>query len=335
MVSLKSLHTFGLDVSARSILELREPEDFRRFLSLEEPKILLGSGSDVLFTGDFAGTVGLVRSQGLEITEDPKAWHVHAAAGENWHETVLRLEKQGIPGLENLALIPGTCGAAPVQNIGAYGCELADFCEYVEICGAGGGIRRIPRDSCGFGYRTSNFKTKWAGSLIITGIGLKLPRRWVPRLDYGPLRELKGRQDLTSRMILEEVVSVRRSKIPDPTVLGNAGSFFQNPCVPAALHGELLRRHPGMPAYPQKDGSFKLAAGWLIEHAGLSGRTLGGAQIYSRQALILVNTGSATPGDVVALAREVIHQVFDTFGVRLVPEVRILGADGEIPATDL
>jgi UDP-N-acetylmuramate dehydrogenase len=330
MESLKPYHTFGLDVLADDISVLENREDCVSFLRIRTPRVLLGGGSDVLFTENFRGQVGLMRISGVDITEDASFYHVRASAGEIWHELVNSLTRQGIAGIENLALIPGTCGAAPVQNIGAYGCEFSDFCEYVEAVDADGSVLRLEPAECGFGYRQSRFKGEWRDRLVITAIGLRLGRNWQPRLDYGPLRSLRDSPSLSPDEIMKRIIEIRRSKIPDPKVLGNAGSFFQNPVVDAGIHEELKRRYPDIPSYDLGDGHFKVPAGWLIDRAGLKGFRYNNAGVYEKQALILVNYGGAETSDLVRLAKHVMNCVKDMFGIKLHPEVRIFGETGEI-----
>jgi UDP-N-acetylmuramate dehydrogenase len=330
MEKLKPYHTFGLDVSADGISFLEKTEDCISFLRHRNPKLLLGCGSDVLFTENFSGQIGIMRTAGVDICEDQECYHVRASAGEIWHKLVASLTYQGIAGLENLALIPGTCGAAPVQNIGAYGREFSDFCEYVEAVDASGSVVRFAPAECAFGYRFSRFKGEWRDRLVITAIGLRLPKRWKPVLDYGPLRSLQTVSDLKPVDLLEHIVEIRRARIPDPAVLGNAGSFFQNPVVDEPCCQRLREEFPDVPAFSLGNGSFKVPAGWLIDRAGLKGFRYHNAGVYDKQALILVNYGGAEPADLMELARHVAGCVYDRFGVRLHPEVRIFGKTGEI-----
>lgn len=330
MESLKPYHTFGLDVFADDVSVLENRDDCVSFLRISMPRVLLGGGSDVLFTENFRGQVGLMRICGVDITEDASFYHVRASAGEIWHDLVYSLTCQGMAGLENLALIPGTCGAAPVQNIGAYGCEFSDFCEYVEAVDDGGSVLRLEPAECGFGYRQSRFKSEWRDRLVITAIGLRLSRSWQPRLDYGPLRSLKDSPSLSPDELLNRIIEIRRSRIPDPELLGNAGSFFQNPVVDAGKLEELKNRYPDIPSYDLGDGLFKVPAGWLIDRAGLKGFRYNNAGVYEKQALILVNYGGAETSDLVRLAVHVMNCVKDRFGIELHPEVRIFGETGEI-----
>ncbi len=330
MESIKSLHTFGLDIYAGEVCHLISCDDFRSFLCNKGPRLLLGGGSDVLFTCNFEGTIGLIRNRGFDISEREDCYIVRTAAGENWHDLVTTLVKQGIGGLENLALIPGTCGAAPVQNIGAYGSEFREVCNGVEIIDHNGKISRLTPEECQFGYRTSIFKEKLSDKVIISSIELRLKKDWKPNLNYGPLQELQGNPDLTPQEVFHRVVAIRKKKLPDPRDLGNAGSFFKNPYVDKDVLAHLLKEYPDMPSYKINQSKYKLAAGWLIDQAGLKGYRLNQAGIYQQQALILVNHGQAIPADICQVAKLVINRVYEMFGIKLIPEVRIIGRLGEI-----
>ena len=293
------------------------------------PRLVLGCGSNVLFTRDFHGLVLVNGLRGIEVVDGGDHWLLQVAAGENWHEFVRWTLANHMPGLENLALIPGSVGAAPVQNIGAYGVEFCQFCAYVEAWnGVENRLERIAAEACGFGYRESHFKRQWQSSHIITAVGIRLPKVWQPVLGYGPLRELGESPSATA--IFDTVCRVRLEKLPQPEVLGNAGSFFKNPCVSQERAEAIRCRYPTMPSYPQADGSVKLAAGWLIEQAGLKGYQQGRAAVHAHQALVLVNLGGARAEEIIALARHVQQQVNEQFAVALEPEVRFIGAQGEI-----
>ena len=319
MPSLRQYHTFGVEVQARELIELRSEADIAKYLQLPVKKVLLGGGADVLFTQDFDGIVAVMRTKGVSIREDETNYYVEAAAGEVWHDLILSLISQGIAGLENLALIPGTCGAAPVQNIGAYGVEFKDFCDYVKsVDGDGEYVDKCA--DCAFGYRDSRFKHEWIGR-VITAIGLVIPKKWTPRLEYGALAELKGNaQSLTAKDVLEKVIEIRNSKLPDPKVLGNAGSFFQNPIVSR----DVLKVIPEAPFYDVDREHVKIPAAWLIDQCGLKGYSIGGAKVYERQPLIIVNKGNATAGDIYELSQHVIAMVRERFGITLCPEVRFI-----------
>lgn len=291
-------------------------------------RFVLGAGSNLVLTGDFDGLLLHMAIGGRQlIGEDDDAWYVRAGAGESWHRLVEWTLAQGWPGLENLALIPGTVGAAPIQNIGAYGLELADRFLSLEACDLlTGKIRRLDRAACRFAYRDSIFRQQgWHldARMIITRVTLRLPKSWQALTGYGELAAELDRQRIAhpdARQIAAAVIAVRTRKLPDPAVLPNAGSFFHNPVVDALLAEQLARAHPQLPRYPQADGRVKLAAGWLIEQSGWKGRNLGRVGMYEKQALVLVNRGGAPGNEVVTLARAVQADVRRRFAVELTPE---------------
>jgi UDP-N-acetylmuramate dehydrogenase len=325
---LRAHNTFGFDVRARLACRIETVEQFA--LAAREAragglrKLVLGAGSNVVFTRDFDGLVLLVALAGRRVVrEDDEAWYVEAAAGENWHAFVAWTLAMGLPGLENLALIPGTVGAAPVQNIGAYGLEMVErFASLRAVELATGDAVDFDTAACRFGYRDSFFKRDGRERFAITSVTFRLPKTWTPRADYADVvRELDAcGAAVTPQAIFDAVVAVRRAKLPDPVALGNAGSFFKNPVVDGATYEALLAKEPQIVAYPQPDGKVKLAAGWLIDRCGWKGRAIGGAAVHERQALVLVNRGAATGADVLALARAIQDDVKQRFGVELEPE---------------
>jgi UDP-N-acetylmuramate dehydrogenase len=252
------------------------------------------------------------------------AWIVEAGAGESWHDLVAWTLDQGLPGLENLALIPGTVGAAPVQNIGAYGLELKDRFDSLDAVDlVTGRSVRLDATMCRFGYRDSIFKQALAGKSVITRVRLRLPRPWQPVLGYLDLERRMMEAGIAApdaRQIFDWVCEIRRAKLPDPAVIGNAGSFFKNPVVTAEQCRDIIGRDPAIVHYPMPDGSFKLAAGWLIDACGWKGKTVGRAGVYEKQALVLVNRGGARGAEVVTLARAIQESVYGRFGIRLEPE---------------
>jgi len=302
---------------------------------------VLGGGSNLVLAGDVDGLLLHVRLRGRELAgEDGDAWYVTAAAGENWHDFVQWTLAAGRPGLENLSLIPGTVGAAPIQNIGAYGLEVGERLASVDALDLErGGMRRFDAADCRFGYRDSIFKQEgWhlSGRYLITSVTFRLPKRWTPLTRYAelaaelsvPLAAAGGDAAAnapTPAAVAAAVIAIRQRKLPDPVQLPNAGSFFHNPVVDAAIAARLQAEHPTLPTYAQADGRIKLAAGWLIEQAGWKGRDLGPAGMYERQALVLVNRGGATGADVLALARQVQNDVAARFGVTLQPEPIVVG----------
>ena len=332
-VSLRACNTLGIAARAAWYAEARSLAGLQALLGRPEwragPRLVLGCGSNLVLAGDFPGLVVRIALSGRALVETDDAWLVRLGAGEIWHEVVLWTLAQGWPGLENLALIPGTCGAAPIQNIGAYGVELAERLESVEALDPdSGALLHLDRADCAFGYRDSVFKHPAGARLLVTALTLRLPRVWQPRLDYGELRTTlvaRGQADPTPLQVAEAVMAIRQAKLPDPAVLGNAGSFFKNPVVDAATADRLLAREPGLVRYPQADGRVKLAAGWLIDRCGWKGRSLGRAGVHERQALVLVNRGGATGAEILALAAAIRADVGARFGVDLEIEPTVVG----------
>ncbi|WP_028024661.1 UDP-N-acetylmuramate dehydrogenase [Enterovibrio calviensis] len=330
--SLKPYHTFGLELNAKDIIEANTAEDFLQVWAQNpsEPKLIVGEGSNLLFCEDFEGIVVLNRLKGITVKESGSEWLLHVAGGENWHDLVTWTVEQDMPGLENLALIPGLVGSAPIQNIGAYGVELKAYCDYVDVLLLDNGqIKRLSALECEFGYRDSVFKRHLKDTAIVTGVGFRLPKQWQPVLGYGALSQLQDKEDLTAKDVYDMVCEIRRSKLPDPKVIGNAGSFFKNPVVTKSLGDSLLAAHPNMPCFHVNDAEVKLAAGWLIDQCGLKGHRVGGAAVHKQQALVLTNADKATSLDVITLAQEVVDTVHRQFGVKLEHEVRFIGRTAE------
>jgi UDP-N-acetylmuramate dehydrogenase len=322
---LLSHNTFGFDVRARHAMRIDSADDAAALARDERianlPQLVLGGGSNIVLTRDFDGVALIVGIAGKRVIgEDDDAWLVEAGAGENWHEFVAWTLAHGMPGLENLALIPGTVGAAPIQNIGAYGLEMGERFERLSAVEIATGERvEFDRVACAFGYRDSFFKRAGRGRFMITSVVFRLPKAWTPRADYADVaRALEGASaEPSAQAIFDAVVAVRRAKLPDWTVLGNAGSFFKNPVVSAAAFDALKAREPGVVSYAQADGQVKLAAGWLIDQCGWKGRAIGGAAVHDRQALVLVNRGGATGAQVLELAEAIKRDVLARFGVEL------------------
>lgn len=332
-IDLQPYNTFGLPGRASRLVRVRSEDDVRSMLAHPElgrlPRFILGGGSNIVLTGDVDALVVKVEVPGLKLVETrADAWIVEAGAGESWHGLVEWSLANGLPGLENLALIPGTVGAAPVQNIGAYGLELAERFESLDAVELASGLTRtLDREECRFGYRDSIFKGDVAGSLLITRVRLRLPRPWRPLLDYPDLSILKGQGATLSvapNEVFDRVCTVRRAKLPDPAVLGNAGSFFKNPVICARQFSALLEREPAIVHYPLPAGDYKLAAGWLIEACGWKGRTMERAGVHDRQALVLVNRGGASGAAVMDLAAAIQQSVFERFAIRLEPEPTVV-----------
>ncbi len=329
---LAPYHTFGIDAQASMIIEATSAEDFITLWQdpaySQSPKLVVGQGSNLLFCEDYQGIVVLNRLKGIDVSEDAQAYHLHVAGGEDWHQLVKWTVENNMPGLENLALIPGCVGSSPIQNIGAYGKELKDLCEYVDVLNVlTGKISRLSAAECLFGYRDSIFKHQLKDDHIIIAVGLTLSKDWQPQIGYGPLAQF-DLKTVTAKEIFDTVCNVRLAKLPNPKELGNAGSFFKNPVISKQQAQKLLAEHSDMPSYPAGD-EIKLAAGWLIDQCGLKGFTIGGAKVHEQQALVLVNTGSASAQDVMALAQHVVSCVYEQFGVELEHEVRFMAKSSE------
>ena len=331
-VSLAPFNTFGVDVRAAHFVRIRHADELDELLDdaglRTLPRLVLGGGSNLLLTRDFDGVVIRIEIPGFERRGvEGDAHLVRVGAGENWHATVERLLDEGLPGLENLALIPGATGAAPIQNIGAYGLELAERFQCLEARDTTTG-RRVVMDAaqCGFGYRDSVFKRE-PGRYIVLAVTLALPRQWRPVTGYADVEnELRSRgiASPAPRDVFDAVVTIRRRKLPDPSLIGNAGSFFKNPVVSRQQRNELITHHPSLVSYDIGGGRYKLAAGWLIDACGLKGYVRGRAAVYERQALVLVNRGGASGAEILQLAQEVRDRVERKFGVALEPEPLIV-----------
>ncbi len=327
--SLREHNSFGLPATARTLVHLRSETDVRRVVDHPvygvAPKFILGGGSNVVLTRDVDAVVLKVEIAGLRLLEETASrWLVEAGAGESWHDLVAWTVRQGWPGLENLALVPGSVGAAPVQNIGAYGLELKDrFHSLDAVDLVTGRCVTLDAAQCHFGYRDSVFKHQLAGKSVITRVRLALPRPWQPVLGYLDLERRMtetGIEAPDAQTIFDWVCSIRRAKLPDPATIGNAGSFFKNPVVTPEQCRDIIGRDPEIVHYPLPDGSVKLAAGWLIDACGWKGKSVGRAGVYDKQALVLVNRGGASGAEVVTLARAIQESVYGRFGIRLEPE---------------
>ena len=341
-VSLRPFNTFGLDVTARYFARFASAEELRQLLALPPvqagPLLILGGGSNLLLTQNFGGAVLKNEIKGLEISREDADSHtalLRAGAGESWHGLVEYALDEGLSGVENLSLIPGTVGAAPLQNIGAYGTELQDSFERLEALEISSGqLRVFNKEECGFGYRESVFKGSLKNQFVVTAVVLRLHRASAGRpvnVGYGAIREtladLGIEAEPTPRNVSEAVVRIRRAKLPDPAEIGNAGSFFKNPELSQRKFDELKSRYPALPGYPLP-GGVKVPAGWLIEQAGFKGLRRGAGAgthgVHAQQALVLVNHGGATGQELRALAEEIIRAVREQFGIELHPEVNIL-----------
>lgn len=331
--SLRSYNTFGIDASCAIFAEACDLDTLKEALLDPElknvPKLILGGGSNILFTRNFDGLVIKNSLKGKEVVRenDEHVW-VKAGAGEVWHELVLFCIKNNYAGIENLSLIPGLAGAAPIQNIGAYGVELVsvfDSLEAVDI--HSGEIKTFSKDECKFGYRESVFKNKCKNQFVITAVTLRLNKKPVFNISYGAIRETlekMGVKDLSIKAISDAVIAIRSSKLPDPKVLGNAGSFFKNPEVPESVYQSVKSKFPNVPHYPAAQGMIKIPAGWLIEQCGWKGKRVGNTGSHKDQALVLVNYGNATGSEVIELAIKIQESVKEKFGVEIVPEVNVV-----------
>jgi UDP-N-acetylmuramate dehydrogenase len=332
-VSLKALNTFGLPAIAQRLVRVSSESAVRQVVDHPDcgraPKFILGGGSNVILTHDVARLVVKVEVMGKRLLQaGANAWVVEAGAGENWHDFVAWTLEQGWPGLENLALIPGTVGAAPVQNIGAYGLEFASRFESLDAVDlvTGRTVTFTPA-MCHYGYRDSIFKRTdsdgLSGKTVITRVRLRLPRPWKPVLGYLDLHRKMMETGITepdARQIFDWVCAIRRAKLPDPGRIGNVGSFFKNPVVTEEQCRDIIGRDPEIVHYPLPDGSVKLAAGWMIDACGWKGKTIGRAGVYEKHSLVLVNRGGASGAEVVTLARAIQESVYGRFGIRLEPE---------------
>ena len=345
--SLQPYNTFGIVARAQTLVRVRSSDDVHALRAHPQlgtqPWFVLGGGSNVVLTGDVKPVVLKMEIKGRRLVQETEhAWIVEAGAGEPWHDTVAWTLAQGWPGLENLALIPGTVGAAPVQNIGAYGVELQDRFDSLDAIDlATGQSFTLNAAQCAFGYRDSVFKHApapgsavgdvprgmgLAGRAVITQVRFRLPKPWKPELGYAELERRAAEADVppSPQQIFDWVCAIRRAKLPDPAVLGNAGSFFKNPTVTPEQCADIIARDPKIVHYPMPDGSIKLAAGWLIDACGWKGKTVGKAAVYEKQALVLVNQGrgetSVTGGEVMTLAKAIQTNVYKRFGIRLEPE---------------
>ncbi len=326
---LAALNTLRLVAKAQWLAHLTHLDSLPTLLAQPElaglPVRVLGGGSNLVLADDVPGLIIRVENRGkCLLKEDHDAWYVQVAGGENWHDFVQWTLAQGWHGLENLSLIPGTAGACPVQNVGAYGVEVADVLHSLTAWSLESGLPRVySRDECQFAYRDSIFKREATGQWLIGEVVFRLPKQAPLRTGYGEIeRELSliCSGSPTPVDVAQAVMQVRQRKLPDPAVIGNAGSFFKNPLVSAAVRNDLLARFPALVSYAQADGQFKLAAGWLIEQAGWKGKQLGPVGMYEKQALVLVNHGGANGHDVERLARAVIVDVKALFGVEIEPE---------------
>ena len=327
--SLKGHNTFGIDARCKRFVEYASVEEAQEVAALlrqssDEPFLVIGGGSNLLLTKDFEGSVVHSVCRGVAID----GCDVSCGSGETWDDVVSMTIAHGLYGAENLSLIPGDVGASAVQNIGAYGVEVKDLItavEAVEI--ATGEVRTFTNADCQYAYRQSRFKGEWKGRYLITRVTYRLSTTFSPRLDYGNIRlelERRGLTAPTAQQLRDVIIDIRRAKLPDPAVTGNAGSFFMNPVVSRAKFEELLAQYPDMPHYFVDEEHEKIPAGWMIDQCGWKGRSLGPAGVHAKQALVLVNLGGATGADIVALCEAIRRDVHEKFGITISPEVNII-----------
>ena len=330
-INLANRNSFGVVESAATLVEFDSVNELREYFTTEKPKTwyVLGAGNNTLFTKFYDGALIVPKSGARTIlSDDGERVDIRVEAAHDWDELVAWSVEQGLWGIENLSAIPSSVGAAPVQNIGAYGAEAKDaitVVEYFDIRTME--VVRLSNEECRFAYRESIFKQELKGVAIILAVEFRLSRTPRPNLGYGDvIKEVEARGGATLANIRDAICAIRSSKLPDPKVLGNAGSFFKNPIVEREVAEALLERYPDMPHYPVAgdDTKIKLAAGWLIDKSGLKGYRSGSVGVHERQALVLVNYGGATGGDVIALAEYVCGEVKKNFGVEISPEVNIL-----------
>jgi len=332
-VDLQPYNTLQVSATASSFAEITSSEQLQDILrhpqTSNQPVLVLGGGSNILFADDFDGLVLHVEIEGKKVFKetDKHVW-LKIGAGENWHQAVRYCVEQGWGGIENLSLIPGTVGAAPIQNIGAYGVELEEVFEWLQaVAIETGEVRRFDHDDCRFGYRDSIFKNKLKGKYLVTQVALKLSKKPDLNTSYGAIQsELEKRaiSNPTIKDISDIVIDIRKSKLPNPETLGNAGSFFKNPVVDNKVYDRIKEDYPGAPGYPMAEGQIKVPAGWLIEEAGWKGKVIGNTGTYKQQALVIVNHGGATGQEILMLAERIQTSVADQFGIELVPEVNII-----------
>ncbi len=331
-VDLKSYNTFGISVQAKQFTSFSNVEELKQIFSVKEkelPYMILGGGSNILFTKDFDGLILKNEILGFEIVhKEGNDVFVKAGAGENWHSFVIRTINLNLGGLENLSLIPGNVGASPMQNIGAYGKEIKDVFHSLEAYHIESGeVHVFDNQSCNFGYRESIFKQALKNQYIILNVTYKLSKEHQLNTSYGVIEEELRKMEVTNPTIKDisnAVISIRNSKLPNPKELGNAGSFFKNPVIKKEVAEELKLKHPDIPFYPSGENSVKLAAGWLIEKAGWKGKTFSTFGVHKLQALVLVNYGGATGNEIFTLSEQILQDVQNKFGVTLEREVNIL-----------
>jgi UDP-N-acetylmuramate dehydrogenase len=332
--SLKSYNTFGVPAQARYFTTFSTHEELRNLLNhalvKNNTRLILGGGSNMLFVRNFDGIVLKNELKGIEkVDEDDHHYYVKSAAGEIWHELVMHCIQKNYAGMENLALIPGCVGASPMQNIGAYGVEIKDVFHSLEAMHVHDGtVRTFSLEDCNFGYRESIFKRAEKDNWVILSVTYRLNKRAVLHTSYGAIEEeldKMHRDNITIKDVAQAVIAIRSSKLPDPKVTGNAGSFFKNPVVPIEVYKAIQTHHNNAPCFPIDENNVKVPAGWLIEQAGWKGKNLGNYGVHDKQALVLVNYGGATGEQIYALSTSIINDIKAKFGIELEREVNMIG----------
>jgi UDP-N-acetylmuramate dehydrogenase len=332
-ISLQPYNTFGIDVRTEFFTEWNSIQDVQKYTQDKDlnshPRLILGGGSNMLLTKDFAGLSIKNNILGREVlSETEKEVVVKIGGGEVWHEIVLWTIDQGWNGMENMSLIPGSMGAAPIQNIGAYGKELKDiFVKLVAVNLDSGELENFDLEACQFGYRNSVFKNELKGKFVIVSVTIRLTKVGAFNTSYGSIgQELEkaGVKKITAKAISDAVITIRQSKLPDPAKLGNSGSFFKNPIIKAALYEEVKYEYPALPGYPSGEELIKVPAGWLIDQAGWKGKRVGNCGVHSKQALVLVNYGGASGDEIFQLSENIIADVIQKYGIELEREVNVL-----------
>lgn len=330
---LQPYNTFGINVTAKYFAVAESTEDLQTLIAdaalKAEEKLVLGGGSNLLFTRNFSGLVIHNKMKGIEVVkEDAHHVWIRVAAGEVWHSFVMYCVERHLAGVENLSLIPGFTGAAPMQNIGAYGVEVKETCEMVEAIHLSTGEKLIfSNGNCEFGYRESVFKNRFRNQFFISAVTFRLNKVFKPKINYGDIRKTLDdmrAEDVTLKTVSDAIIRIRSSKLPDPKILGNAGSFFKNPVVGKKMFNELIALFPLMPNYPDKQEHYKIPAGWLIEQCGWKGKRVGNTGAHERQSLVLVNYGGATGEEVLQLSKAIQHSVMEKFGIEILPEVNVI-----------
>ena len=329
--SLKNYNTFGVDAKANTYVDIVTIEDLKTVLKSETSKsfFILGGGSNLLLTKDIDAMVLHLNLKGISITYETDDYAiVKGNAGENWHEFVVWFLNKNLGGVENMSLIPGNIGTAPIQNIGAYGIELKDVfhsCETINISTQE--KKTFSNEDCNFGYRESVFKGKHKGKYIILSVTFKLKVDGEVDIKYGAIgQQLKAKDisDPSAKDVSDAVITIRKSKLPDPSLIGNSGSFFKNPIILKPHFNRLKKSYPALPSYPVDDFKVKVPAAWLIENAGWKGKTMGAYGVHKKQALVLVNYGNATGQEIVNVSIEIQETIFLKFGIHIEAEVNII-----------